>query len=122
MRKPAILLTWMVVALSFFAVTVAEATAQTRESQLRTVHGTVTDRDDSPIATGVVYLKDMRTLTVKTHISDDAGNYRFSGLDPNVDYEIHAEYQDLTSAKRTISSLDGRKDIVINLKLDRKKG
>lgn len=121
MRTPAILRLGIVVALSLFALSVAEAPAQTRESQLRTVRGTVTNRDDSPVATGVVYLKDMRTLSVKTHISDDAGNYRFSGLDPNVDYEIHAEYQDLASAKRTISSLDSRKDIVVNLKLDRKK-
>ncbi len=121
MRKPAILLPCIVVALSLLAIMVAEAPAQSRESQLRTVRGTVTNRDDSPIASAVVFLKDLRTLTVKTHISDDAGNYRFSGLDPNVDYEIHAEYQDLASAKRTISSLDGRKDMVINLKLDRKK-
>jgi len=66
-------------------------------------------------------LKNLKTLTVKTYISDDEGRYRFSGLDPNVDYEIHAEYQDLTSRTRNISSLDGSREIVINLKVEKKK-
>lgn len=93
-----------------------------REAQLRTVLGTVLNKDDNPLASGVVYLKNLRTSTVKTHITDDEGHYRFSGLDPNVDYEIHAEHDDYASATRTISSLDSRKEIVINLKVNRKKG
>ena len=105
------------------AVAVAGASAgdQKRESQLRTVLGTVVDKQDAPLPSSVVYLKNLRTMTVKTHIADDTGHYRFSGLDPNVDYEIYAEHQDLVSAKRTISSFDSRKEIVINLKVDKKK-
>src|SRR6266851_5456965 len=48
------------------------------------------------------------------------GAYRFSGLDPNIDYEIHAEREGLTSATRSISSFDTRKDVSMTLKLDRK--
>jgi hypothetical protein len=58
---------------------------------------------------------------VKTYITDDAGNYRFSGLDPNVDYEVHAEHNDLESATRTVSSFDSRRNIEVILKLNRKK-
>jgi Carboxypeptidase regulatory-like domain len=113
---------WTVVLIAWMALMVATAAAnQKGESELRTVRGTVVDKQDSPLASGVVYLKNLRTLTVKTYISDDNGQYRFSGLDPNVDYEIHAEHKDLTSAKRTISSFDSRKEIVINLKTDKKK-
>jgi len=97
------------------------AVAQDRKSQLRTVHGYVVNKEEVPLPDGVVYLKNLKTLTVKTHISNDEGRYRFSGLDPNVDYEIHAEYKDLTSATRNISTLDGRREIVINLKVDKKK-
>jgi len=93
-----------------------------REAQLRTVRGTVTDRDENPVAAAVVYLKNVKTQTVKTSIADDDGAYRFSGLDPNVDYEVHAEHEDRSSPTRTVSSFDSRKEIVIQLKLSKKPG
>ena len=109
--------------LAALALSCVEASAQgdKHESQLRTVRGQVLDKQESPLATARVYLRNLRTQTVKTYISDDAGNYRFSGLDPNVDYELHAERDELTSAKRRVSSFDTRKEIVLNLKLDKKK-
>lgn len=58
---------------------------------------------------------------MKTYIADEAGNYRFSGLDPNVDYEIHAEHEDMTSSTRTVSSFDSRRDVELVLKLTRRK-
>jgi hypothetical protein len=79
------------------------------------------DKDENPLSSAVVHLKNVRTLTVRTYISDTSGQYRFSGLDPNVDYEIHAERDNLTSNTRTVSSLDGRREIVIPLKVDREK-
>ena len=108
--------------LAFALASASHVPAQDRDSQLRTVRGQVLSKDDNSISGAVVYLRNLRTQTVKTYISDDAGNYRFSGLDPNVDYEVHAEHQDQTSARRTLSSFDSRKEIVINLKVDRKKG
>jgi hypothetical protein len=102
------------------------ASAQTKdqkraEAQLRTVHGGVIDKDENPVPSSVVYLKNLKSQAVKTYIADDSGNYRFSGLDPNVDYEIHAEHNDATSPTRTISNYDSRRDIEVMLKLSRKK-
>jgi hypothetical protein len=91
------------------------------QSELRTVHGAVLDKGENPVSSAVVYLKNVRTLAVRTYISDRSGEYRFSGLDPNVDYEVHAESESLSSNTRTISSFDSRKEIVISLKLDREK-
>jgi len=91
------------------------------ELELRTVRGTVLDKDENPVPSAVVYLKNSKSQAVKTYITDDAGNYRFSGLDPNVDYEIHAEHVDLTSPTRTVSSFDSRRDIDMPLKLTKKK-
>jgi len=91
------------------------------EAQLRTVHGSVLDKSENPIPSSVVYLKNLKTQAVKTYIADDTAHYRFSGLDPNVDYEIHAEHADATSPTRTISSYDTRRDIEATLKLTRKK-
>lgn len=99
----------------------AEGTQDQKEPELRTVHGSVVDKDENPVPTSVVYLKNVKTQGVKTYIADDSGLYRFSGLDPNVDYEIHAEHNDMTSSLRTISSYDSRRDINLVLKLAHKK-
>jgi protocatechuate 3,4-dioxygenase beta subunit len=99
----------------------ASAQEKRREAQLRTVRGTVLDKEENPIAGGVVFLKNLRTQNVRSQYSDDEGKYRFSGLDPNVDYEVHAEHREQTSQRRTISSLDGRREIILHLKVDKKK-
>jgi hypothetical protein len=114
----------IVAMLSFLGSFAAFAMGQDakREAQLRTVRGVVTDKSEGPVPASIVFLKNIRTNAVRSYIADEAGNYRFSGLDPNADYEIHAEKDDAQSATRTISSFDGRKDIVLNLKLDKKKG
>jgi hypothetical protein len=91
------------------------------ESQLRSVHGIVTDKSDTPIPGAVVFLKNTRTNAVRSYIADDTGNYRFSGLDPNTDFELHAEKDGAKSPTRTISSFESRKEIVVNLKIDTKK-
>lgn len=92
-----------------------------KEAQLRTVRGVVLDKSESPIAGSVVFLKNSRTNTVRSNYTDESGNFRFSGLDPNADYEVHAEKEGGKTQTRTVSSLDSRKDIVLNLKMDKKK-
>src|SRR6202030_4423711 len=89
---PGILMIGLVLAFAL-AWTAAPARAQ-KESELRAVRGTVIDKAEAPVASAVVYLKNARTLTVKTYISEDHGDYHFSGLDPNADYEINAERDD----------------------------
>jgi len=92
-----------------------------KETQLRTVRGTVVDKDERPVDGAVVYLKNTRTQDITTHLSDADGTFRFSGLDLNVDYEIHSEHEGMTSSTRSISNFDTRKEFILTLKLDRKK-
>jgi hypothetical protein len=104
-----------------FCAGVAWAQGSKNETHLRTVSGQVTDRSDNPAVGSVVFLKNLRTNAVSSRFADKDGNYKFSGLDPNADYELHAELNDERSAMRTMSSLDGRKEMTLNLKLDKKK-
>jgi hypothetical protein len=99
----------------------AQGNPKAKESQLRTVRGTVVDNSESPAETAVVYLKNVHTQDIITHLSDTDGTFHFSGLDLNVDYEIHAEREGWTSANRSISNFDTRKEFVLTLKLDHKK-
>jgi protocatechuate 3,4-dioxygenase beta subunit len=113
----------LLLALTAFGISPAGARNQDRkgEAALRTIHGSVLDKSENPVPSSVVYLLNVKTQAVKTYIADDAGAYRFSGLDPNVDYEVHAEHNDMTSSNRTVSSFDSRHDIEVTLKLSRKK-
>jgi hypothetical protein len=99
----------------------AQGNSARKESQLRTVRGTVIDKDETPVETAVVYLKNLHTNDIVTHLSAGDGQFRFSGLDLNVDYEIHAEREGWTSSSRAVSNFDTRKEFVLTLKLDRKK-
>ena len=110
----------LLVMLAFLAGTAAIAQDK-GEPQLRTVHGIAVDANENPVASAVVYLVNVKTQSVKTYISDDGGNYRFSGLDTNVDYELHAEHDDLASATRTVSSFSSSRDIEVILKISHKK-
>jgi len=85
--------------------------------QLRSVNGRVTAGEDAPLKDAIVYIKNTRTLAVKTYIADDAGKYQFNALLPSVDYEIFAESKGKKSDTRTLSSFDSRKDVTINLKI-----
>ena len=108
--------------LSWTFVSFAAASPQDKEPDLRTVHGSVVDKDENPIPTSIVYLLNKKTQAIRTYVANDEGQYRFSGLDPNVDYEIHAEKDTLISSTRTISSFDSRRDMEVTLKLTHKKG
>lgn len=120
MNRASRLFGFLVLALLAFAASAA-GQGKKRGPQLRTVRGQVFDKQENVLPKSVIYLKNTRTQTVKTHIADDEGKYRFSGLDPNVDYEIHAEHDGQTSQTRTVSSFDSRKEIILNLKVNRKR-
>jgi hypothetical protein len=114
----------MVVLLALTCSTVRPLAAQDdkakHESQLRSVHGQVMDKAETPMPGGVVFLKNTRTNAVRSYIADETGSYKFSGLDPNTDYEIHAEKDGAKSPTRQISSFESRKEVVVNLKIDKK--
>lgn len=88
------------------------------EPQTRTLTGQVTDKADAPIPGAIVYLQNTRTQAVKTFITDNTGNYRFSSLSPNVDYQVRAEFQGHKSDTKTLSSFDSRSNVVMHLKIN----
>jgi len=110
------------VLLALLLIPAVSAYPQRRETDVRNVHGTVVDKDENPVDTAIVYLKNTHTQDVRTFISQGDGVFRFSGLDPHVDYEIHAEHDGMISSTHVISNFDSRKEVSLVLKVDRKKG
>lgn len=92
-----------------------------KDSNIRTVEGTVTDAADSPIAGAVVQLENTKTLQIRSFITKEKGDYFFSDLSTDVDYKLHAENHGMISPTKTLSSFDNRKAATMNLKVDQQK-
>jgi hypothetical protein len=86
-------------------------------SQLRTLTGHVLSRENQPIGKAIVYLKNTKTLMIKTYITDPDGSYRFPALSPVVDYEVFAESEGAHSDTKTLSAFDNRKQVEITLRI-----
>jgi hypothetical protein len=84
----------------------------------RTLTGTVLDKGDKPVSNAVVYLKNTKSLAMKTYIAQNDGTYRFPELSPNVDYEVYAEKDGKKSNTKTISQFDDRPKPNLNLQID----
>lgn len=113
-----------VIAFSFasqgvFAAAESAAYAAYKEPQdhNRMLMGKVFGRQDQPIEKAIVYLKNTKTLVVKTYITDADGGYRFPALSPNVDYEVYAEHNGARSDTKTLSAFDNRKVANITLRI-----
>jgi len=104
-----------------FASAVFAQKSKPEDEKLRMVQGSVTDAQDNAIVGAVVQLKNNKSLQVRSFITQEQGAYQFHGLDPNADYSLKAEYQGSSSATKTLSAFDSRKQPVINLKIDVKK-
>ena len=85
--------------------------------QQRIIQGKVFDSNDGPLPGAVVYLKDVKTLGVKSFISTQDGSYRFGQLAEAADYEVWAEQGGRKSPNRAVSSFDQKKMYTINLKV-----
>jgi hypothetical protein len=113
---------WMFAALALL-LSVPTALAQKKKGEdlnTRSVQGTVTSADDTPVNGAVVQLKNLKTLQIRSFITKEDSNYYFHGLSPDVDYELKADYQGASSPTKTLSSFDSRKEAIINLKLNKK--
>jgi|SRR5450631_4343120 hypothetical protein len=80
--------------------------------------GTVTDKGDQPIEGAVVYLKNSKTLTVKSYFTQQDGSYRFPQLALSTDYEIWAEKDGKKSDAKGVSQFDDRYTPTVNLRID----
>jgi protocatechuate 3,4-dioxygenase beta subunit len=99
------------------ALAATSAEMSDKEPQVRTLTGQVVNPEGKPLPEAIVYLKNTKTLAVKTFIAGQDGTYRFNALSPNVDYEVHAEHNGKKSDAKTLSSFDSRKTATINLKI-----
>jgi hypothetical protein len=84
----------------------------------RVADGKVVNRSDAPLSGAIVYLKDSKSLAVKTFIADDSGHFHFGQLGQSTDYELWAESNGVRSKSKAISSFDSKNAYNFTLKID----
>jgi len=84
----------------------------------RVLTGVVMDKNDQPVANAVVYLKNEKTLNVRTFFAQKDGTYRFPQLERNVNYEVYAELDGKRSDTKTVSQFDDRNAPHVNLRIN----
>jgi hypothetical protein len=99
----------------------AQGKGKNEDANVRAVQGVVTDADRNPAPRAIVQLKDLRTLQIRSFVTQAEGNYHFAGLRMDTDYEVRATLGELSSPVRRVSSFDSRKTVIINLQLEREK-
>ena len=88
-----------------------------KPSDARTITGLVKDERDNPIRGAIVQLKDMKTSKVIDFPTKDDGKFAFHDLRMDIDYELTAKHDGLTSMKK-VSIYDTRKNVVLTFKLE----
>jgi hypothetical protein len=86
----------------------------------RTIQGTVLDEHGKPVAGAIVLIKNTKTLGVRSYIAQKDGTFHFYGLSTDVNYQLRAEANGITSKSKTVSVFNSHKIVRLDLKLDKK--
>lgn len=104
---------------SLLVVACAGMALAQKSSSTRTIRGQVLGPDEKPVFLAVVHLKNEKTGEVLSVVTDKEGRYAFADLPLGDDYELYAEFEELRSRTRRLSSLDTRTRIFMNFRLQK---
>jgi hypothetical protein len=91
--------------------------AQAQNLGERAVTGTVVDPNSAPVAGATVFLKDLKSKSIRSYTTTDKGRFRFVQVNMAEDHELWAEKDGKKSAVKTVSSWDTRKEFEAELRL-----
>jgi hypothetical protein len=83
----------------------------------RTIQGKVVDDREALVGGATVFLKNLKSRSVKSFTSTPDGSFRFAQVGMVDDYEVWAEKGKAKSGVKTVSSFDSRKTLDFELKL-----
>jgi hypothetical protein len=83
----------------------------------RVVSGIVTDANSALIVGATVFLKDIKSKTIRSYTTDAKGHFRFTQVNMAEDHELWAEKDGKKTQTKTVSSWDTRKEFETELKM-----
>ena len=91
--------------------------AQAQNIGQRVVLGIVVDANSSIVSSATVFLKDLKSKSIRSYTTDAQGKFRFTQVNMAEDHELWAEKDGHKSAVKTVSEWDARKEFETELKL-----
>jgi hypothetical protein len=88
-----------------------------KESNTRTIDGTVKDASDNPLTEAIVQLKNTKTMSVVDYVTKDDGKFVFNDLPMDVNFELLAKHGDLVTPVKKVSIYDTRKHVIVNFQV-----
>lgn len=92
-------------------------TKSEKESNTRTIDGTVKDAADNPLTEAIVQLKNTKTASIVDYVTKDDGRFVFSDLPMDVNFELLAKHGDITTPVKKVSIYDTRKRVIVNFQV-----
>ena len=91
--------------------------AQAQNLGERAVMGVVVDPSSAPVVGATVFLKDLKSKSIRSYTTTEKGRFRFVQVNMAEDHELWAEKDGKKSAVKTVSSWDTRKEFEAELRL-----
>jgi len=91
--------------------------AQAQNLGQRVVMGAVVDANSAPVASATVFLRDLKSKSIRSYTTTEKGRFRFAQVSMSEDHELWAEKDGKKTAVKTVSSWDARPEFEVELKL-----
>jgi hypothetical protein len=91
--------------------------AQPQNLGQRVVMGSVVDAGSAPVASATVFLKDLKSKSIRSFTTTENGRFRFAQVSMSQDYDLWAEKNGKKTAVKTVSSWDTRPEFEVELKM-----
>ncbi len=91
--------------------------AQAQNVGQRIVSGTVLDASSATLSGATVFLKNLKTKSIRSFTSDPKGRFQFVQVSMTEDFDLWAEKDGKRTATKTVSSWDARKQYECELKM-----
>ncbi len=91
--------------------------AQAQNLGQRVVMGAVVDSNSAPVASATVFLKDLKSKSIRSYTTSEKGRFRFAQISRSQDYDLWAEKDGKKTAVKTVSSWDTRPEFEVELKM-----
>lgn len=96
---------------------IAAPEAQAQNLGQRVVYGFVIDDAAAPVKDARVFLRYLKTKSIRSYTTQPDGKFRFTQVNMADDYELWAEKDGKKSEVKTVSQWDARKEFEVDLKL-----
>ena len=102
---------------SFHNGWLAAGAAHAQNIGQRVVLGKVVDSNSAAVDGATVFIKNLKTKTIRSYATTGDGRFRFTQVNMAEDHELWAEKGERKSAVKSVSSWDSRKEFDVELKL-----